>query len=43
MPGDPAAILKCGSEQDVVQGVLFAGINNLEIPVRVGGHNGAGL
>ena len=39
----PAAILKCGSEQDVVQGILFAGTNNLEISVRGGGHNGAGL
>jgi len=39
----PAAILKCSSEKDVVQGILFAGINNLEISIRGGGHNGAGL
>ena len=39
----PAAILKCSSEQDVVQGILFAGKNNLEISIRSGGHNGAGL
>lgn len=39
----PAAILKCRSEQDVVQGILFASKNNLEISIRGGGHNGAGL
>ena len=38
----PVVILKCANEQDIVQGVLFARENKLEVAVRGGGHNGAG-
>ena len=39
----PAAILKCSNEQDIVEGILFAGENKLEVSVKGGGHNGAEL
>ena len=39
----PAIILKCKDKEDVVQAVKIARENNLEISVRSGGHNGAGL
>ncbi len=39
----PAAILKCKDADDVVQGVNFARANNLEVSIKSGGHNGAGL
>lgn len=39
----PAAILICRNVDDVVQGVKFARENNLEVSVKSGGHNGAGL
>lgn len=39
----PAIILKCKDKEDVVQAVKIARKNNLEISIRSGGHNGAGL
>ncbi len=39
----PAAILKCKDAEDVVAGVNFARENNLEVSIKSGGHNGAGL
>ena len=39
----PAIILKCKDKEDVVQAVNFAQENNLEVSIRSGGHNGAGL
>lgn len=39
----PAAILKCKDADDVVQGVNFSRANNLEVSIKSGGHNGAGL
>jgi hypothetical protein len=39
----PAAILVCKNADDVFQGVKFARENNLEVSVKSGGHNGAGL
>jgi hypothetical protein len=39
----PAIILKCKNKEDVVKAVNFARENNLEISIRSGGHNGAGL
>ena len=39
----PAAILVCSNVDDVVHGVAFARENNLELSVKSGGHNGAGL
>jgi FAD/FMN-containing dehydrogenase len=39
----PAMILKCKNEQDVVLGIDFARKNNLELSIKSGGHNGAGL
>ena len=39
----PAIILKCKDKEDVVQAVKIARENNLEVSVRSGGHNGAGL
>lgn len=39
----PAAIVYCKSKTDVVQAVNFAKTNNIEVSIRSGGHNGAGL
>ena len=39
----PAAIARCESTEDVVAAVRFARTNGLEIGVRCGGHNIAGL
>ena len=39
----PAAIMVCRSADDVVRGIKFARENNLEVSVKSGGHNGAGL
>src|SRR5690606_3377873 len=39
----PAIILKCANADDVVQGVNFARKNKMEVSVKSGGHNGAGL
>ncbi|MGB5821244.1 MAG: FAD-binding oxidoreductase [Saonia sp.] len=39
----PAIIFKCLDKDDVIQAVNFARENNLEVAIRSGGHNGAGL
>ncbi len=39
----PAAIVICKSESAVIEAVNFARENNIEISIRSGGHNGAGL
>lgn len=39
----PAAIVYCQSKIDVVHAVNFARTNNIEVSIRSGGHNGAGL
>ena len=39
----PAIIVQCVDVADVMQGVTFAGANDLPICVRGGGHNAAGL
>ena len=39
----PGLIIKCRDANDVVQSVNFARENNLEVSIRSGGHNGAGL
>lgn len=39
----PAMILKCKDEADVIAGVNYARENQLELAVKSGGHNGAGL
>jgi hypothetical protein len=39
----PAAFLLCKNAEDVAQGVKFARENNLEVSIKSGGHNGAGL
>ncbi len=39
----PALIVKCTNQQDIVAAIRFAKKNALEISVRSGGHNGAGL
>ncbi|SKB46971.1 FAD/FMN-containing dehydrogenase [Salegentibacter holothuriorum] len=39
----PGIILKCRDKQDVIQAVNFGRENDLEISIRSGGHNGAGL
>jgi hypothetical protein len=39
----PAAILKCKTEEDIVQGVLFARSAKMDLAVKSGGHNGAGF
>ncbi len=39
----PAAIARCETTEDVATAVRFAGTNGLEIGVRCGGHNIAGL
>ncbi|CAL65161.1 FAD-binding oxidoreductase [Christiangramia forsetii] len=39
----PAMIVKCKDEEDVIDSVNFARRNNLEVSIRSGGHNGAGL
>ena len=39
----PAAIVICKSESAVIKAVNFARENNIEISIRSGGHNGAGL
>ncbi len=39
----PSIIVKCIDEEDVIDTVNFARKNNLEVSIRSGGHNGAGL
>lgn len=39
----PRIILKCKDKEDIVQAVNIAQENNLEVSIRSGGHNGAGL
>jgi len=39
----PAAIVICKSEAAIIKAVNFARENNIEIAIRSGGHNGAGL
>ncbi|RSK39783.1 FAD-binding oxidoreductase [Mangrovimonas spongiae] len=39
----PAVIVKCKNTQDVVNAVNYARKNNIEVSIRSGGHNGAGL
>ncbi|MBZ9729563.1 FAD-dependent oxidoreductase [Salegentibacter sp. JZCK2] len=39
----PSFIVKCKDEEDVIDTVNFARKNNLEVSIRSGGHNGAGL
>lgn len=39
----PAIILKCLDADDVVKGVNYARENQMEVSIRSGGHNGAGL
>ncbi len=39
----PAAIVMCKSESAVIEAVNFSRENNIEISIRSGGHNGAGL
>ena len=39
----PSIIVKCKNEDDVIDAVNFARKNNLDVSIRSGGHNGAGL
>lgn len=39
----PALIIKCKNRDDIIAAVQFAKENELEIAIRSGGHNGAGL
>ncbi|WP_418602412.1 FAD-binding oxidoreductase [Hwangdonia sp.] len=39
----PAVIVKCKNEQDVVNAVNYARDHNIEVSIKSGGHNGAGL
>ncbi|WP_242206440.1 FAD-binding oxidoreductase [Aestuariivivens insulae] len=39
----PALIVKCRKTEDVVNAVNYARENNIEVSIRSGGHNGAGL
>src|SRR5690606_27223465 len=39
----PAVIVKCDKREDVIQAVNFARRNQMEVSIRSGGHNGAGL
>lgn len=39
----PAIIVKCKQADDVVHAVNFARENQMEVSIRSGGHNGAGL
>ncbi len=39
----PSIIVKCRNEEDVIEAVNFARKNDLEVSIRSGGHNGAGL
>lgn len=39
----PALIVKCRNTNDVVSAVNYARENNIEVSIRSGGHNGAGL
>ena len=39
----PEIIFKCKDADDVIQAVNFGRENNLEVSIRSGGHNGAGL
>ncbi len=39
----PEIIFKCKDTDDVIQAVNFGRENNLEVSIRSGGHNGAGL
>ncbi|MCF7559262.1 FAD-binding oxidoreductase [Sabulilitoribacter multivorans] len=39
----PAVIVKCKNDQDVVNAVNYARDHNIEVSIRSGGHNGAGL
>ncbi len=39
----PGIIFKCKDTDDVIQAVNFGRENDLEVSIRSGGHNGAGL
>ncbi len=39
----PALFVKCKNKHDVAKAILFANENDLEVSVKAGGHNGAGL
>jgi FAD/FMN-containing dehydrogenase len=39
----PAVIVRCKNKGDVISAIKFANENNLEVAIRSGGHNGAGL
>ena len=39
----PALFVKCKNKRDVVKAIHFAKANGLEVAVKAGGHNGAGL
>ena len=39
----PAVIIKCIDATDVIHAIKFARENNMEVSIRSGGHNGAGL
>lgn len=39
----PAAIVRCADAADVISAVRYAGQHDLQVAVRSGGHNGAGL
>ncbi|MBR9757376.1 MAG: FAD-binding oxidoreductase [Algicola sp.] len=39
----PALIVKCSNTDDVVNAVNYARENNIEVSIKSGGHNGAGL
>lgn len=39
----PAAILICRNSEEIVLGVKFARENNMDVSIKSGGHNGAGL
>ena len=39
----PAIILQCENEDDVIEGVKFGNANKMDVSIKSGGHNGAGL
>lgn len=39
----PAIILKCANAEDVEKGMNYARENKMEMSVKSGGHNGAGI
>lgn len=39
----PGAIIKCKNKEDVIKAVNYARKHNIEVSIRSGGHNGAGL